>query len=176
MTANAMEGDREKCLDVGMDDYIPKPVTIEGIKKSLEKWGNQVKTEKIKRSDPDDIMDWKMIDSIRSLDLGDDEASLLLELVYAFIEEYPDNIDKLKESLKQNDPEKVLKIAHKMKGSGANLGAKGYAKVCYKFEVKGKTNDLSNTDELFVKLDEMYQKTLVEFKKYLSRFNKELKI
>ena len=38
MTANAMEGDRERCLDSGMDDYIPKPIKIEDCREALERW------------------------------------------------------------------------------------------------------------------------------------------
>ena len=38
MTANAMQGDRERCLEAGMDDYIPKPITIVDLKGALSRW------------------------------------------------------------------------------------------------------------------------------------------
>ena len=38
MTANAMQGDRERCLEAGMDDYIPKPITIVDLKGALHRW------------------------------------------------------------------------------------------------------------------------------------------
>ena len=41
MTANAMQGDRQQCLDAGMDDYISKPVSPEKLKDVLEKWGDR---------------------------------------------------------------------------------------------------------------------------------------
>ena len=47
MTANAMKGDREKCLDAGMDDYISKPVDPEDLDAMIEKWTQQGKTQKI---------------------------------------------------------------------------------------------------------------------------------
>jgi len=176
MTANAMEGDRERCLEAGMDDYISKPVTVEEIKNSLSKWGNEIKQEKIKRFDPNDIMDWKMLDSIRCLDLGDDEGSLLLELVQVFMDEFPQNLAELQLHLKERKADLVRKTAHKMKGSGANLGAKGFAKICYKLELMGKNNELKKTDELITKLGKIYKKTLIEYKTYLHKFNKNLEI
>jgi CheY-like chemotaxis protein len=40
MTANAMEGDRERCLEAGMDDYLAKPIQVEALRETLEKWLN----------------------------------------------------------------------------------------------------------------------------------------
>jgi CheY-like chemotaxis protein len=42
MTANAMQGDKEKCLDAGMDDYISKPIKLEELVNVLEKWAQQL--------------------------------------------------------------------------------------------------------------------------------------
>jgi CheY-like chemotaxis protein len=38
MTANAMQGDKEKCIEAGMDDYIPKPVKLDAIREALQRW------------------------------------------------------------------------------------------------------------------------------------------
>ena len=41
MTGNAMQGDRERCLKAGMDDYIAKPVRVEDLRRALERWGRR---------------------------------------------------------------------------------------------------------------------------------------
>ncbi|MBN1948663.1 MAG: response regulator [Candidatus Cloacimonetes bacterium] len=178
MTANAMQGDKEKCLQAGMDDYISKPVTIEGIKKALELWGKRIMETRPAPTPSgrgaDDIMDWKMIDSIKQLDIGDDEGNLLLELIRTFIEEYPGYLESIRTALNGQNADAVRSLAHKMKGSSANLGAKGVAKVCYKIEVKGKNGDLIGIDELLEQIETVYQDTLIQYQKYFSEIGKEL--
>jgi CheY-like chemotaxis protein len=41
LTANALEGDRQRCLDAGMNDYLPKPIDLPGLAKTVERWGRQ---------------------------------------------------------------------------------------------------------------------------------------
>jgi CheY-like chemotaxis protein len=47
MTANAMKSDKEKCMEIGMDDYIAKPLKVEDLKKAFEYWGEKQKSGKI---------------------------------------------------------------------------------------------------------------------------------
>ncbi|MBN1327223.1 MAG: response regulator [Candidatus Cloacimonetes bacterium] len=180
MTANAMQGDKEKCLQAGMDDYISKPVTVEGIKKALELWGKKILAIKLTKTqsdkNADDIMDWKMIDSIKNLDVGTEEGNLLSELIRTFIEEYPGYMKTIRTALLEKNAAVVNSQAHKMKGSSANLGAKGIAKVCYKIEVKGKNDDLEGVDELLDQIEKVYRDTLIQYQKYFSEFGKEFEI
>ena len=130
MTANAMVGDREKCIKSGMDDYISKPVKADKLRKVLEKWSGAVSTnepevveeEKHDESSPVDLEHLAMYTDGNK----DDER----ELFGIFIPQADISLKALDDNAVGGSCEEWRKAAHKFKGACANLGAHKLAELC----------------------------------------------
>jgi hypothetical protein len=136
MTANAMKGDREKCLAAGMDDYISKPIEPNTLTQTLQKW-LQTTEEKMDAEDlsGEDSSSHDLhktpplnLDELREL-FGDDpdDEKMLFELFFTTAQE---SVENLQMAINDNDHEKWRKAAHKLKGSAANMRAEPLAKIC----------------------------------------------
>lgn len=128
MTANAMHGDRENYLKVGMDDYVSKPVNLEELKNVIVKWTEKISNEKqVEIGNPfESGIDLKFIDEKKISFLQDlkTEADLLFfrEMLDIYIREIPKNIDAIRNSIFQNNHDHLRFYVHKLKGSSLTLG------------------------------------------------------
>ncbi len=147
LTASAMKGDREKALEAGMDDYIPKPVKREDLEAMLERWVPREDVElpasaegsaSSTREEAEDSLDQAVIASLR--ELGD--SDLLSELAEMFLEEVPGQLGVMREAMEKGDAETVKRIAHTLKGSSGNMGATRMSRLCLDLENAGESNDL----------------------------------
>ena len=113
MTANAIEGDREYCLESGMDDYISKPINIDGLATVLNKWLPEI-NENDSKNCPIEIH--------CLTEMFDDDQEIIMELLNMFC----DSLAPLKLKLIAAVEEKTLNVkavAHEIKGSAYNVGA-----------------------------------------------------
>jgi two-component system, sensor histidine kinase and response regulator len=135
MTANAMQGDREACLDAGMDDYISKPVTMAGLQQAIERWvtGTGRLTPLPMVEVEDAAIDQSVLDHIRELQ-AEGEPDLLTELIDLYAEESEKLMSEMRQAIAGNDLNKARRAAHTLKGSGASLGAVLLAGCCAELE------------------------------------------
>jgi two-component system, sensor histidine kinase and response regulator len=158
MTANAMKGDREKCLAVGMNDYIPKPIHPEKLLKVIEKW--LVKTNGGVHQDeiPCDLEPVKTVfDKTGLIDrlLGDKD--LAHEILDGFLADVPDTFNTLKEALDNGDTRLIQQKAHGLKGASGNVGAMALENIAYQIELAGKAKDLIKAGSLIAELDSQFE-------------------
>lgn len=162
MTANAMQGDKEKCLETGMNDYISKPVRTEEIQNVLLYWGEKIKTEKenkflskISSKANTKIIDESNISFIKDIQTEDD-ISFFVDLIDIYIVELPKTIANIRSAVEKKDASKLNFYSHKLKGSSTTLGIDFITKITIELELAAKNNDFS--DEILSKTDFLINK------------------
>ena len=161
MTANAMQGDREKALASGMDDYLPKPVRQEDLGEVLARWvsredgvvsGDGAPEDRSARAENGSALDPEVLANLR--DLGD--AELLAELAEMFFGDASSRLGELREAVEAGDAARVGRVAHTLKGSSGNMGARRMAAICAELQDVGDSGDLAQAPGLLEGLEEEF--------------------
>ena len=178
MTANAMKGDREKCLDSGMDDFIAKPVKQDELEGILDKWMPQLidpitdisKEETMPLTDqnvqPSKVethiqiestgiehpIDQDTLDDLRALG-GEDDPAFLASVIEQYLEDAPGHMNAIRQAIDQGDAQALMKAAHSFKGSSNNMGAKPLGELCYSLEEMGRHGRVVEVESVWRQLE-----------------------
>ncbi|HRD68028.1 MAG TPA: ATP-binding protein [Candidatus Competibacter sp.] len=144
VTANAIVGDRERCLEAGMDDYLSKPFSLQGLRETLERALQRKQTSnpsppKTTVSEPrrPASLDPTVLAHIRNLNPPAYPA-LLEELVGAYLRSSAEAIATLQAALAGDDRDVLGKTAHSLKSGSDNLGAVHLVELCKELELIGR--------------------------------------
>lgn len=144
MTANAMQGDREMCLNAGMDDYLSKPVRLEELEKALQRCGSDSKPLPTSRplAPVTSPLDPQALQFMQDILCGGD-FNLMQQMIDCYLSESEKLVNRIVAAIDQMDLEALFRAAHSLKSSSASLGAKQLTLLCQQFEQMGRTGNLN---------------------------------
>ncbi len=129
ITANALSGDRERCLESGMTDYITKPIRRQALFTCLAKWigkkgGSQEESETVADAEVmEPVSTARILDTADGLDIMGDNMELYRSLLVMFINKNQNTAEEIIGNIRDGDREAATFATHSMKGSAANIGA-----------------------------------------------------
>ncbi|MEP6486787.1 PAS domain S-box protein [Microcoleus vaginatus GB2-A3] len=157
MTANALKGDREKCLAAGMDDYISKPIAIEKLKSVLENWSAKLKIEtpkfkgeELQNSEPDieSVVDMARLHEISGADLEFER-----EILQVFVVDTGSYLEAAKEAIASGDMETLARHAHQIKGVSATAAVRLMPDMADQLQSRAESNDLEGATKIIAELE-----------------------
>lgn len=175
MTAHSMQGDREKCLAAGMDDYISKPVRAEELQTILARWQAALKesaedvpgealpaaaaraSDATRHIEPSlQILDLTGLMQMRGMQ-EEGEPDIATELAELFLRDVPPRLANLRLNLAAPEHDQLAREAHALKGSATNFGAQRLAALCGALEAECQSQSPSENAALIAGIEREFE-------------------
>ncbi len=175
MTAHAMKGDRERCIEAGMDDYVTKPIDGEILNATLEKWTRELALTGPPRkpatatapapekpapivAEPPKAANGgaKPADISRLQQLADGDKAIIERLINLFLDDASQHSKYLREAVEQRDAKRVESEAHRIKGGASQVGAEALRGLAAELEGLGRNAQLDTANEILKAFEDEY--------------------
>jgi PAS domain S-box-containing protein len=168
MTAHARPEDRQNCLSIGMNAYISKPISLEGMSTVLKQYGNQKhqSTEPVHdiispSLNQQSVIDHSVLEDLRSM-AGSEGDQLITELIQVYLEDTPIRIQEIKNALACENRANLKKAAHALRSPSVSIGAVNLGKICETLEYSPQDQSLAQLTILVDQIEREYQ-NLISF-------------
>ena len=160
LTANALKGDRETCLQAGMTEYLAKPFSLKQLRAVINQSysvdpSNEISGRKL---GPSNTVDRDAVAELKAFDDG----VLFRDLVDTYVSHSAELLAELDSGLRANDLERVGKAAHSLKGSSGHLGASAVVSICIDLRKTTTAGDVAGTRKLLLDLKQQHAAALQE--------------
>ncbi len=165
MTANVRKRDIQRCMEVGMDDFLPKPIKLNVLKSKLRKWlAGMVEGFSDAEDSRLSILDKSVLNELRD-NIGDNLAGLF----EVFLEDIPVYLKTLEKSIAEDDAPALVQAAHAIRGSSGNVGANRLAAVARLLEQLGHGGSTTNSARLVATLQQELTQVRAALQKELGK-------
>lgn len=147
LTAYAFQSDLDRCLSAGMDNYLAKPIRLEALMDVIIQAGADYRDE----SQPHEVSEPeknKLVDPLRMKDLLDGLEDGLSEVIEAYLEDAPLQIEQMRAALLRNDWDALQRIAHTLKSSSGIFGAREMAAGCQSIEISARMQQAPSPEQI----------------------------
>jgi two-component system, sensor histidine kinase and response regulator len=172
VTANALQGDEQNCLDAGMNDFLPKPFRLAQLQALLTRWlphadeavsTNAALASAVARDTAlaprSDAIDLGALQTIRELDPAGG-MDLVKTILRIFIESAGESVSRVENAILARDGEQLAAAAHALKSSTANVGAKVLSEFYRRLEQLGREGRLGDARELLIQVRPEHQRAV----------------
>ena len=166
MTANALTGDRDRCLEAGMDDYIAKPVLPVDMQAMIERLPKSAQVDTADGHHAGPMVDHRIVSELREID-EPGQPSLLRSLLSDYLVEAPAAISDLKRFADRREASHLAQRAHKLAGVSASLGACGVTELCVQIEQHVAAGDLTALPVMIDQLEMRFARTRTELQRLM---------
>jgi EAL domain-containing protein (putative c-di-GMP-specific phosphodiesterase class I)/signal transduction histidine kinase/DNA-binding NarL/FixJ family response regulator len=160
ITANALEKDVKRCRKAGINDVIEKPVDLDDLERSLQKWSTQKKTNERQITKIEKNAGSKGIEAVDITVLQKSTGNKVdthRELLSAYINALPEALESIQIAFAWHNPEQMADHAHKLKSSSRSMGANDLADLCHAIEIASKENRWIEVEATVPKLEKSAQ-------------------
>jgi CheY-like chemotaxis protein/HPt (histidine-containing phosphotransfer) domain-containing protein len=156
MTANSLQGDREKCMAAGMDDYVSKPVKTEDLQAAIARFAGirDIQRDTAETGSPGAV-DLSAMSGLRELE-GETGEAILGKLIDVFLDNTPKVLEQARAAVGRKSGPLLERAAHTLKGSCSNFGAERMRAACQDLESIARDGSLEKAAEALVVIEQEF--------------------